>query len=48
MGNLAVKLKEQCGRDIAQCGNRELYEALLALVTKEAAGREREEGQKKI
>lgn len=48
MGNLAVKLKEQCGRDIAQCGNRELYEALLALVQKEAAGREREEGKKKI
>ncbi|NBH73672.1 glycogen/starch/alpha-glucan family phosphorylase [Clostridiaceae bacterium] len=48
MKKIAEELKKQCGKEISQCNNHELYEALLALVQKEAAGRESKEGKKKI
>ncbi len=46
--NFAENLKKQCGKEISQCSNHELYEALLALVQKEAICRESREGKKKI
>ena len=46
--NITENLKKQCGKEISQCSNQELYEALLALVQKEAINRESKEGKKKI
>ena len=38
---LEEELKRECGKEISQCDNHELYEGLLALVQQEAAKRER-------
>jgi len=46
--NLSERLTARCGRPLAQCSNRELYEGLLALVQEEAAAREQNAGKKKI
>ena len=48
MGKLAEALKEKCGKEIQACDNRQLYQALLAMVQEEAAKRESGEGKKKI
>ncbi len=48
MENLAERLKNQCGKEIKDCSNYELYQALLAMVQKEACKRESNEGKKKI
>ena len=32
--NITENLKKQCGKEISQCSNQELYEALLALTGK--------------
>ncbi len=40
MGKLAEALKEKCGKEIQACDNRQLYQALLAMVQEEAAKRE--------
>ncbi len=45
---LEEELKRECGKEISQCDNHELYEGLLALVQQEAAKRESNEGKKKI
>ncbi|MCD8082711.1 MAG: glycogen/starch/alpha-glucan phosphorylase [Clostridiales bacterium] len=42
------RIAEAAGKPVADCTNRELYEALLTLVQSEAAGRESKEGKKKI
>ena len=46
--NLAEQLSTQCGKEISQCTNHELYTALLALVQNAAAKQESQEGKKKI
>ncbi len=48
MESLAEKLRSQCGREIKECSDRELYQALLSIVQKEALKRESNEGKKKI
>ena len=46
--NLAEQIAAQCGKEIPQCTNHELYEGLLAMVQKEAMTRESQEGKKKV
>lgn len=46
--NLAEQIKATCKKEINQCSNHELYEALLHLVQEEAAKKESQTGKKKI
>lgn len=48
MITISEKIMIKTGKPIAQCSNRELYEALMALVQEEAAQRVSEEGKKKV
>ncbi len=45
---LPEELKKKCGKELSACSNRELYEALMALVQEEAIKRESNEGKKKV